>query len=278
MKTSTVKSKSRVLSILLIVGLIMWLIPAAPVSAAAAQYRLKEERAHGMRTEYYYDQNGRLYRSITYDENGNAYSASDYTCGTNGEPVEKKWYFVETSGIGEFYLIFHYDINGTQIELSNAGLGGDLYWYADISDMTSKKDASGRITEVTIKGNPKGWEADQTRVYSYTYDRWGRIQTFTLTTSGLNYDGKWEQSTSIRDEFVYSSDGSFYRTRETDWDPGTKIMETYDTSQRLIAGTDGSGATFTYSYQYDQNGNISSRTTSGGSYPFETKYYYEKIY
>ncbi len=214
----------KIFSFLFPLALVMGLMP----TAFAEKYRLKEEIFGDIRTVYQYDDIGLLSRSATYSEE-ELLSTGEYFYNKNNQLVEKR----ETTDM--FVLVFHYDSNGTQIEQTNSGLGGELILLKD--DLPEeRKEKNGRVIEVKRKYETV---LDVNDTFRYTYDSKGRIKTYEVTD--------W-----FKDEFTYNKDGSFIRTRTNLMTNESFVLERYNVSGLLVERIDEHGTRWTYFY--DQNG------------------------
>lgn len=244
--------------------------------AYADSYRLVKEMTGNESIVYDYDRSGTIQCVINYYD-GKEDSRTEYFYRDANTLDRKEFSFSDGDG---FTLCFHYDDKGTQIELKNPGMGGDLYWTAE-GKPSFKWDNKGRITMVIVDGE----EDYPDQAWYYSYDSVGRIMTF-------------EVSGYRRDKFTYYSNGEFTRTSTYLQTNETVVTERFNSAGRLIESTDQYGMTSRYvydqkgmlsekyydgkleyrcSYDYDKNGNISAMTTS---YPdgnkIQTEYRYEK--
>ena len=217
-------------------------------AAYAAGYRLKEAVSGNMKTEYIYNSNGTLAEE-RHKVDGVTEETVIYGYSNDRRLAEK------TIQMEYGALIFHYDSNGTQIEMENAGMGGDIFLMEDESIRT-EKNSNGNVTKITIRSSYDGSE----RVYTYTYDNAGRIKTF-------------EMSGSRRDTFDYSSSG-FTRTSYSAWDNSTTVTERYNAKGQLIQSVDMYGNVTTY--EYNANGQLTAKYMDGEvyyTYRYETDAY-----
>ncbi len=221
------------------------LLSAIP-GAYAAGYRLKETVKGHTNIFYTYNNDGTLARE-SYTEGGQEYGYAEYTYAKDGSLAEK----TEWMGYGK--LIFHYDSKGTQIELENAGAGGDVFLEGGEQGRI-ERNANGNITKMTVHSS----FADQKdKVYTYLYDEEGRIKLF-------------EISDFRRDTFDYSSSG-FTRTSTSLYDGTSTVRERYNARGQLTESTDMYGNNFTY--EYDAEGLLSEKHMPGEVY---YSYRYEK--
>ena len=223
-------------TISLIIVLLIALMAATP--AFAAGYRLKEEVCGGEKIVYTYNRDGSL-AGESRMSGGEVYETVEYSYGKDRNLTEK----ADFISITNFTLLFHYDSNGTQIELENPGLGGDVYLMED-QNMSVEKNKQGYVTKVTIGGR---FEGESETVYCYTYDKYGRIKTF--------------ESGYFRDTFDYSTSGEFTRTRLEFWDNQSAVRERYDAKGRLIESRDQYGTVSTYTY--DEDGRLGAEYYDG---------------
>ena len=266
------KIKTAVSSIVFL-ALILTVLPCA----YAAQYRLQSEVTDTETVSYRYDSRGRLERK-TVSYGGKDSDFTDFFYSGN-VLTEKQFSFADD----DFVLSFHYDSNGTQIELENPGMGGDLFWMKG-DEHREIKDTDGRPAMVSVRSSTVG-----DRTLYYVFDSRGRINTFEI--SGFR-----------RDEFTYSANGEYYRKSiylypsET---RVTRITERYNADGQLTESIDQYGMLYCYTYdrngnlaeitrdgepeyncryEYDQNGNVSAMTKIyPGGYQTRTEYRYEKV-
>ena len=219
------------------------LLSAVP-AAYGAGYRLKESVSGNEKVSYTYNSDGTLAKE-RHTAGGEEYETVEYSYAKDHTLAEK----AESMGFGT--LIFHYDSNGTQIELENPGLGGDVFLMEGES-ISTERNANGNITMITIHNS---FEGD--KVYYYFYDEAGRIKTF-------------EYSGARRDTFEYKSSGEFTRTSYLFRDNTTTVRERYNAKGQLIESTDQYGNISTY--EYNANGLLSTMYLDGGEYYFSYRY------
>ena len=254
-------------------ALILGILLSVSPSAHAAGYRLAEENCGSEKIVYFYNPRGTLAREIHYSDGEKRYQI-EYTYSRKDRLLEKrvKLDFVTLS--------FHYDIKGTQIELANEAVGGDVAWSSG-ERANAEADRKGNVTTLTIVGGTPG----TARLFYYTYDKSGRIKTFEI--SGYR-----------RDNFDYGKKGELTRTSFYLNDYSSSITERRDSDGRLIESVDvyGNSITYTYdvngreeakyvngdleyscTYDYDANGNVSRMTRRRpDGMIFVTEYRYEK--
>ena len=225
--------------------LLFCMLLSAVSAAYAAGYRLKESVSGNERVSYTYNSDGTLAKE-SHASGGEEYGTVEYSYAKDHTLAEK----AVSMGFGT--LIFHYDSNGTQIELENPGVGGDVF-LMDSESISTERNQNGNVTMITIHNS---YEGD--KVYYYFYDEAGRIKTF-------------EYSGARRDTFEYKSSGEFTRTSYLFRDNTTTVRERYNAKGQLIESTDQYGNIYTY--EYNNNGQLAVQHMTGGvsfSYRYET--------
>ncbi len=253
--------------------LLFCMLLSAVTAAYAAGCRLKEAVSGSMKTIYLYNSNGTLAEE-RHTVDGVTEETVVYGYSSDHRLAEK------TIQMEYGALLFHYDSNGTQIELENPGMGGDIFLMEDES-ISTERNSNGNVTKISIRSSYDGSK----RVYTYTYDEAGRIKTF-------------EMSGSRRDTFDYNGTG-FTRTSFSLWDYTTTVRERYNAKGQLIESTDqygykstyeynadgrltakymDEGEYYTYRYETDTYGNITRMTSSfSEGWTKVTEYRYEKV-
>ncbi len=227
--------------------LMLMIVQTMAIPAYAAGYRLKEAICGSERIIYTYNRDGTLARE-SHIAGGEEDEVVEYTY-----PKDRK--MMETTiPVGVVTLFFHYDSNGTQIELENPGLGGDVFLMEGES-MSTQRDKNGYVTMITFHSS---FEGESDRIFYYTYDDKGRIKTFEI--SGFR-----------RDTFEYDRSGTYTRTSLLFRENESAVRERYDTKGRLIESQNQYGMISTYTY--DENGRLSVEYLDGEleySYRYDT--------
>lgn len=255
----------------------------------ANEYRLVEEVCGSDSTKYYYDSSGRMTEAISFND-ASLYQTEQFRYGKDGFLTEK----IISDPSGWFTLYFHYDSNGTQIELENPGMGGDVFTLnPEEAVVKEETDTEGRTIRFTKTYNDLSDGSPRIDTYYYSYDADGRITRF--------------QSTGRTDIFDYNADGSFVRVSINKYDNTSAIREEYNSQGFLIKSVDQYGniseyyyskgklthKTITYpggdnfpeakenyffNYSYDKNGNVSVQLKLDDSNNIisTTEFYYEK--
>ncbi len=236
----------------------MVLLVSVGANAFALELRLVEERTGSERTEYIYDDSGRVMEERVWLD-GDLTETRKCSYGKDGSLVEKSIVRNDCT------LYFHYDVNGTQIELENPGVGGDCFSLEYAGDTVSElRDENRRTVMVTVTS---GEDSSDYRYY-YVYDQQNRIQVFEIENLrkdmfSYNGDGSFTRtSTDLRENSstereVYNADGKLIRAISQYGDITEYI---YDENGQLYAEYYEGQKSFTCEYGYDQFGRMLSRT------------------
>ena len=203
------------------------------INAFALELRLLEERTGSERTVFSYDDSGKVIEENVYFYD-DLMKMRKYIYGKDGSLVKKTVSFLDT----DITLLFHYDVNRTQIELENPGIGGDCFSLGYTGDqVTELLDENRRTVMVTVSSGEDFSDIH----YFYVYDKEGRIQSFEI--EGFR-----------KDVFSYNQDGSFVRISTNLRDYSSTDREVYNSEGKLIRGVDQYGNTTEFAY--DENGQL----------------------
>ena len=205
------------------------LLVSVGAKAFALELRLVEERTGSERTEYIYDDSGRIKEEHFY-LGDDLMETRKCSYGKDGSLVEKS--IIRN----DYTLYFHYDVNNTQIELENPGMGGDCFSLEYAGDVVYElRDENRRTVMVTVTSGENSSEMH----YYYVYDQQKRIQIF-------------EIENIRKDVFTYNSDGSFVRTSIDLMNGSSTEREVYNSDGKLIRAVSQYGDTTEYTY--NENG------------------------
>lgn len=244
----------------------------------AGTYRLIEEREGSAVTYYSYDPDGKLAKRETYYQDDLEY-VYEYYYSPSGELVERTEYFPGTT----VKLFFHFDRSGTQIERDDTGgLGSQALSTFDLPYQEEYR-SDGLVEQFSAEDDFGDWSHLQ-----YRYDEQGRILTLS-------------RGERVLCEFTYAEDGSFRRTAEydkrgirfNDFDASGNLVDQgwitdgkeefgqffrYDERGQMIEASDDEGPFRTYTYEYDEHGNLLAKTeTDRAGEAIRTEYIYEYI-
>ena len=141
---------------------------------------VRQDDLPGARTEYVYDEQGRLSKSLSYDYKGDFCSTCYYTYDEQGYLIRTDTDNEEGYGISEGYFLYTYDGNGRLIEKhwntdSTYSTRGDHYYaYDELGRLVNYQRWSfGSIdSDVTYTYSPEGYLtniSDPAENYTYTF-------------------------------------------------------------------------------------------------------------
>jgi RHS repeat-associated protein len=146
---------------------------------------------------------------------------------------------------------YSYDLAGRVTSLSGPGGTNALAW-DDRGLLTSVTGPSGNSSfTYTADGNPKT-RTDAAGTTTYGYDNAGRLSTIVNPTTGIQQTLGYNQLSNV-DKVTYGANGN---TRHLGYDSLQRL-----TTDELKSSTDASIAKIAYGY--DDNSNLTSKTTTG---------------
>ena len=214
------------------------------VTDVNGNYRLVKETYKDNSINYQYDGKGRISRKIETSSYGSK-TVTEYSYNQYGNLVETC--FTNDLGVSVY---FHYDNNGTRIEMENDGMGGDAFSYGgEYQESIDKSyDESGYILNFVRTTLEEG--NSNKRAIKYSYDEGGHISCVTVGSERVDF-------------FNYHLDGSLSIARRGLFN----FQEEYDKKGNLKSVERSSGFNqddksvwYLYTYEYDENDNLSSVT------------------
>ena len=235
---------------------------------------------------------------------------TSYRYNNSGELVEK----IIDSGYLDLY--FHYDSQSKQIETDNPCLGSGFFTFkGEYPDEFSETfDGNGRVTKAIHRMEE---EFTRTIINLYTYDNQRRISVFEngdirRDTYSYNSDGSFTvvrksggyyasvvtETYNTKGLITYSEeksdDGSIIKIYDYDYDDNLKSVTTmdntfgdfytdiceytYDIYGRITSESSSYwGNTVYYQYEYDNDGNVTTKICDYGDYINRITYKYQKI-
>ncbi len=246
-------------------------------------------------TEYSYTFDN-LLESVTYpDEN-----AMFYTYQPENNIVTKENYRGETTvsafdSLGRERIVTEDDLDiasfsygGTLLEKAQYENGSTVYTYDNAMRLTSLTStlsgASGNIGQYSYEYDSRGNQTKKTEikngeslVTTYTYDALSRLSQVT-EPDGTVTSYTFDTNGNIASKTVLHPEGYVFTQGETSLSDVTShiVTYTYDAKNRILTETEAvegsSDFSGTKSYTYDDNGNLTAKTT-GGDYEAKTESY-----
>ena len=231
--------------------------PSTTYTFTYGQFDLRTKVEVGNRTlaEYHYDIHNRLIK-LDYGNDDNVQYEYD-----------KQSRIIRETYENEDYVTYSYDNDGNLATVYDSATGITTTYYYDLLGRAlyyTKADASGQIQSVQYtydeKNNLSGLTesvGNSTQGYTYNYDPNNRITSVVVgdTTVTYHYDAfsRLTQKVTKQGETVVKTETYTFADWIEETDEGEK---TYTSMQVASYAVTAGGTTTTYSYTYDDNGNI----------------------